>query len=110
VTAQEPVTATRTAVLLFLVLGVFPLLPMLITRGGWGWPEAWTCVLVSVVGFMLSRILAARRHPDLLAERASFSEHEDAKPRDRCWRRGSPPAASPSWSLPVQMCASAGTR
>ena len=35
------------------------------------------------MSFAISRALAARRHPDLLAERARFLQHEDAKPWDK---------------------------
>jgi cytochrome c-type biogenesis protein CcmH/NrfG len=59
----------RVVVSLVFVLFVVPMLPLLIT-GKWGWWEAWTYVIVSIVGFVLSRALAARHHPDLLAERA----------------------------------------
>jgi protein-S-isoprenylcysteine O-methyltransferase Ste14 len=39
--------------------------------------------MLSILGFVLSRALAARRHPDLIAERARFMQHEDAKSWDR---------------------------
>jgi protein-S-isoprenylcysteine O-methyltransferase Ste14 len=32
---------------------------------------------------VISRVLAARRHPDLIAERARFMQHEDAKSWDK---------------------------
>jgi len=38
---------------------------------------------VSVVGFAVSRVLAAQRHPDTVAERARFQNHEDTKAWDR---------------------------
>lgn len=72
----------RVVGMLILVLIVVPMLPLLIT-GKWDWWEAWAYVAVSIVGFALSRWLAARRHPDLIAERARFMEHADAKPWDR---------------------------
>lgn len=67
---------------LVLVLLVIPMLPLLITQK-WDWWEAWAYVGASMVGFVLSRALAARRNPDLLAERAHFDEHPDTKPWDR---------------------------
>jgi protein-S-isoprenylcysteine O-methyltransferase Ste14 len=67
-------------VLLFVVLG--PCLPLLLS-GKWGWREAWLYAAALIVSFAVSRLLAARRHPDLLAERARFMEHPDAKPWDR---------------------------
>jgi hypothetical protein len=36
-----------------------------------------------LVGFAVSRVLVARRHPDLIAECARFTQHEDAKPWDK---------------------------
>jgi len=72
----------RIVVSLVLVLFVIPMLPLFIT-GKWDWWEAWAYVVVSVVGFVLSRALAARRNPDLLAERAHSGEHTDTKSWDR---------------------------
>jgi len=67
--------------MLFFII-VVPFLPLLISRQ-WDWWEAWVYAAVSILGFALSRALAARRHPDLLAERARFLQHEDAKPWDK---------------------------
>jgi protein-S-isoprenylcysteine O-methyltransferase Ste14 len=67
-------------VLLFVV--VVPFLPLLISRQ-WDWWQAWVYAIVSILGFVISRALAARRHPDLLAERARFLRHEDAKSWDK---------------------------
>ena len=61
---------------------VVPLLPLLISRE-WDWWEAWAFAAVSILGFGASRRLAARRHPDLLAERAQFTSHDDMKSWDR---------------------------
>ena len=66
--------------LLFVVLG--PFLPLLIS-GNWRWYEAWVYAVLLIVSFAVSRVLAARRHPDLLVERARFMSHPDAKPWDR---------------------------
>jgi protein-S-isoprenylcysteine O-methyltransferase Ste14 len=67
-------------VLVFVVL--VPFLPLLIS-GQWDWWEAWVYALLAIGGFVISRALAARRHPDLLAERARFLDHENAKSWDR---------------------------
>ncbi|MBN1400658.1 MAG: isoprenylcysteine carboxylmethyltransferase family protein [Anaerolineae bacterium] len=61
---------------------IVPCLPLLIPWR-WDWWEAWAYVVISVLGFGISRTLAARRHPDLLAERARFLQHEDPAPWDR---------------------------
>jgi protein-S-isoprenylcysteine O-methyltransferase Ste14 len=66
---------------LIFVVGV-PFLPLLISWD-WSWWQAWVFGLLSVCGFAVSRALAGRRHPDLLAERAKFLRHADAKPWDK---------------------------
>lgn len=67
--------------MIFFIL-VIPFLPLLVSRR-WDWWEAWVYAAVSILGFAISRGLAARRHPDLLAERARFLQHEDAKTWDK---------------------------
>lgn len=67
-------------VLFFIV--VVPFLPLLISRR-WGWWEAWVYALICIVGFAASRGMAAKRHPDLLAERARFMQHEDTVSWDK---------------------------
>ena len=73
-----PVVLVQT--LFFIVF--IPFLPLLISWR-WDWIEAWVYAAVTILGFALSRTLAARRHPDLIAERAHFMKHEDTKPFDR---------------------------
>lgn len=51
--------------------------------GDWAWPEAWAFVLVTSVGFVVSRGLAARRHPDIIGERARMMDHEGVKAFDK---------------------------
>ena len=55
----------------------------------WDWWDAWAYALIGVLGFAISRILAARHHPDpdLLGERAKFMRHEDIKPWDNVLAR-----------------------
>jgi len=66
--------------LFFVVL--LPFLPLLISRH-WDWWEAWVYAIICIVGFAASRILAARRHPDLMAEGLRLTLHENDKPWDR---------------------------
>jgi hypothetical protein len=77
---------------------VLPFLPLLISWR-WYWWEAWVYALICIAGFAISRALAARRHPDLLAERAQFMHHENANPGISFWLRWSVSAAwwSPWW-------------
>jgi protein-S-isoprenylcysteine O-methyltransferase Ste14 len=72
----------RSIVMMILVVGVAPFIPMLIS-GQWKWWEAWAYASLSIVGFILSRVLAARRHPDILIERARSMELQDAKAWDK---------------------------
>jgi protein-S-isoprenylcysteine O-methyltransferase Ste14 len=67
---------------LFLVLVIIPFLPMLIS-GRWGWWEAWVYGVIFILGFIVSRALAARRHPDILAERANSMQVKGAVAWDR---------------------------
>lgn len=47
----------------------------------WNWWEAWVYGFVSVLSFVISRLLIARRHPDPIAKRARCMWHEDAQPQ-----------------------------
>ena len=76
----------RTVVQLLVFIVLVPFLPLLISWD-WGWWQAWTYALIGVLGFIVSRVLAARRHPDLLVERAKFMQHEDTKPWDEVLAR-----------------------
>ena len=80
---NQPKTISLRAILLMLFfIVVIPFLPLLISRD-WDWWEAWVYAIIGILGFAISRVLAARRNPDLLAERARFLQHEDAKPWDK---------------------------
>jgi protein-S-isoprenylcysteine O-methyltransferase Ste14 len=61
---------------------VLPFLPLIIS-GQWNWREGWVYGILGFVSFVISRVLAARKNPDLLAERAKFLKHDDAQPWDR---------------------------
>jgi protein-S-isoprenylcysteine O-methyltransferase Ste14 len=76
------VLTPRVIVQMTLAVVVMPLLPMIVS-GRWDWLEAWAYAAVSILGFAASRLLAARRHPDLLAERARFMSAQDTKPWDK---------------------------
>lgn len=80
--AQARFITPKTTVQLILVLIVLPMLPMIIS-GVWDWWEAWAYVIVSFVGFIVSRGLAARRHPDLLEERSRSMEMQGVKSWDK---------------------------
>lgn len=69
----------RVVIQMVLVVLVAPFIPMIIS-GDWSWWEAWAYALASILAFIISRVIAGYRHPDLLAERARFME---AKARSR---------------------------
>jgi protein-S-isoprenylcysteine O-methyltransferase Ste14 len=66
--------------LLFIV--VIPFLPLLISFR-WVWWEAWAYGILSVSSFVVSRLWVARRHPDLIAERARYMKHDNAQAWDK---------------------------
>ena len=79
---QVKFTAPKTIAQLLIVLVVLPLLPMLIS-GAWDWWEVWVYAFISFFGFIISRGLASRRHPDILDERARSMELQGAKSWDK---------------------------
>lgn len=80
--AQSRTLTPRLVIQLLIVIVLIPFLPLLITRRR-GWWEAWAYALTSIFGFIVSRVLAARRHPDLLRERSRMTDHADMKPWDK---------------------------
>ena len=82
VEAQPKAVTPRVIVLMLFFVVVIPYLPLLISRQ-WDWWEAWVYAVIAILGFAISRLLAARRNPDLLAERARFLRQPDAKPWDK---------------------------
>ncbi len=72
----------RTIVMLLIFITIIPFLPLLIT-GRWNWWEAWAYAILNIGGFAISRFLAARRHPDIIVERAQFLQHKDTKKWDK---------------------------
>lgn len=72
----------RVVIQLVIVVLVAPLLPMILSAQ-WDWWEAWAYALASILSFVVSRLIVARVHPDLIAERARFMEAKDTKPWDK---------------------------
>jgi protein-S-isoprenylcysteine O-methyltransferase Ste14 len=68
--------------MLLVFVVIVPFLPLLISRQ-WDWWEAWIYAIVSILGFVISRAIAGRRNPDLLAERARYTNQPDAKQWDK---------------------------
>lgn len=58
-------------------------LVLFISSGQLDWWMAWVYSIVAVVLSLGSRVLMARRHPDLVAERASYRDAEGVKEWDK---------------------------
>lgn len=72
----------KVVVQMLLVVFVAPCIPLIISDQ-WNWWQAWAYAVVSILTFIISRILVNRHHPDLIAERARFMEAKDTKPWDK---------------------------
>src|SRR3972149_5549878 len=79
---QQRIITPRVIVQMLFFVVVIPFLPLLISRR-WDWWEAWVYAFIGILSFAISRVLVARRYPDLIAERARIMQHEDAKPWDK---------------------------
>lgn len=56
---------------------------LFICAGTLDWPMAWVYTILLLVSTLGSRLIAWKRNPDLLRERARFAESEGTKPWDR---------------------------
>ncbi|MBM3145992.1 MAG: isoprenylcysteine carboxylmethyltransferase family protein [Chloroflexi bacterium] len=74
--------ALRTVIGFFCYLLLNPLIVFL-SAGTIRWGMAWVYFGVSTLGMIASRVLAIRKNPDLLEERASYRDAEDAKSWDK---------------------------
>ena len=79
---QQKIISPRVVVQVLFFIVFLPFLPLLISRH-WDWWEAWIYAIISILSFAISRVLAARRHPDIIAERARYMQHENAKAWDK---------------------------
>jgi protein-S-isoprenylcysteine O-methyltransferase Ste14 len=72
----------RVVIQLIIVVVLAPLLPLIIS-GEWNWWQGWAYAAMNTFSFVISRLLLARVHPDLIRERARFMEAQDTKPWDK---------------------------
>lgn len=73
---DERVFSARVILQLIFFIILVPMLPLIISRQ-WDWLEAWVYAILYILSFMVSRILAARRNPDLIIERSKITRHEN---------------------------------
>lgn len=76
--ASEAVAVARSLVLLV----IYQLIPLLVSWR-WDWAEARALVVLQLGGFVASRALLWRKHPDLVRERSRALDKTDAEPWDR---------------------------
>jgi protein-S-isoprenylcysteine O-methyltransferase Ste14 len=79
---QQATISLRVIIQVLIFVVVIPFLPLLITWR-WSWWEGWVYALTCILGFAISRWLAGRKNPGLLAERARMLQHEDAASWDK---------------------------
>ena len=79
---KERVFSLSTVLQLLVFIILVPMLPLLIPWH-WGWWEAWVYALGNILGFVISRYLANRCNPGLLAERGKFLKHDNTEHWDK---------------------------
>jgi protein-S-isoprenylcysteine O-methyltransferase Ste14 len=72
----------RVVVMLLVFILLVPMLPLIIPWR-WDWWEAWVYLAINVFGFIISRYLAGRKHPDLLVERGKYLQHQNPEKWDK---------------------------
>lgn len=80
--SNKKTSVVRIAIMLLLVLVIFPLLPMIIS-GRWDWWQAWVMFALFVLSFIVSRAIAARKTPDILKERADYATQSNTQAWDK---------------------------
>ena len=81
-TEKQPLVTPKVLLMLIVFIVIMPMLPLLISWR-WGWWEAWVYFAFSLLGFIVSRTLAGRKHPDLIRERGKYLEHDNPEPWDK---------------------------
>lgn len=72
----------KTVIRVLLYLFFVPLV-LFLTSWRWDWGMAWVYSILGLALSVGSRVLMARKHPDLVAERASFRDAEGVKEWDK---------------------------
>ena len=78
---EKLLTPKKLVMVIFFII-IVPMLPLIISWQ-WGWWEAWVYAGINIFGFVISRYLAGKKHPDLIAERGKFLKHENPEPWDK---------------------------
>jgi len=78
----NPRTMIRAVIGFALFLFLNPV-AVFIAAGTKNWPMAWVYVVMLLASLLISRLIALKLHPDMLKERARFTDAEGMKPWDR---------------------------
>ena len=78
----SPKIDAKTIISVILYLFFVPAV-LFLTSWKWDWWAAWVYAIVGVVSSIGGRMLMARKHPDLVAERASYRDAEGVKEWDK---------------------------
>ncbi len=81
-TQQKEPVIWRVIVQMVIIVVIAPFIPLIISAR-WDWWQAWAYAVSSVLAFAISRLIVARKHPDLIAERARFMDAKDTKSWDK---------------------------
>ena len=81
--AEAPRRIGLKAILRFAIYLLLMPLALFLAAGTLNWAMGWVLIGFTIAVTIISRVIVARKHPDLLAERARFAEAEDAKGWDR---------------------------
>lgn len=79
---KTKILTPRVVIMLLIFIALVPMLPLIIS-GRWNWWEAWVYAGINIIGFIISRFLAGRKHPDLLAERGKYLDHQNPEKWDK---------------------------
>ena len=79
---QNKPAVWRAIMQMVIVVLVAPFIPLIISNQ-WSWWQAWAYAIASILAFILSRLIVARKNPDLISERARFMSAKDTKPWDK---------------------------
>ena len=80
--SEKKTSLVRIAIMLLLVMVLFPLFPMIIS-GRWNWWQAWVMAGLFILSFIVSRAIAAKKNPDILKERANYATQGNTQAWDK---------------------------
>jgi len=79
---KESFVTPKMVLMLMVFIVIMPMLPLLISWR-WDWWEAWVYLGFSLLGFIVSRALVGKKHPDLIAERGKYLDYKNPQAWDK---------------------------